>query len=102
MANDSLGYKSCRYCNTPHTLKAVNCMFCKEPFRMQLAARFWNRVLNEDVRRVIRVKTILPYFCERKMWWPCLLVDDRSGNRVTITPGWDWGRVRNVIIGNRP
>ena len=92
--------KDCRYCRTPHILSAVKCMFCREPFKQQLSVRFWNRILNEDFRRVILIKTLWPYWCDGCFWWPCLLVDDRDNNRVTITPGWNWKRIRNSIIGN--
>src|SRR5438309_2198152 len=95
-------FKKCRYCKTPHSMKAVNCMYCQEPFKRQFSARFWNRLLNEDFRRVIRIKSLMPFWCEGQFWWPCLLVDDRGGNRVTVTPGWNWARIRNVITGNRP
>jgi hypothetical protein len=93
-------HKTCRYCNTPHVLLATTCMFCREPFKQQLAARIWNRVLNENFRRVIRVKSLRPYWAEGQMWWPCLLVDDQNRSRVTVTPGWNLARIKNVLRGS--
>ena len=73
-------------------------MYCREPFKQQFAARFWNRLLNENFRRVIRIKSLTPYWMEGQMWWPCLLVDEQRGNRVTVTPGWNWARIKNALF----
>ena len=94
-------FKRCRYCTTSHSMKAEKCMHCEEPFNQQLAARIWNRVPNEDFRRVIRVKSLRPYWdsYSHLLAWPSLLVDTRSGDRSTVPPLWNWARLRNVILG---
>lgn len=83
-------HKTCRYCNTPHVLRAVKCMYCGEPFTRDLKTRFWNFVTRMDNRRVVRVKSIWPEWDDYHgaVAWPCLLVDTASGQRSTVTPVW--------------
>lgn len=95
-------FKRCRYCTTPHSIKAINCMYCREPFKQQFSVRFWNSLLAENFRRVIRIKSLRPTWCDGQIWWPVLLVDDHNRQRVTITPAWNLRRIRNVLKGNRP
>lgn len=84
------GYKTCRYCNTPHVLSSVKCMYCDEPFKRDLKTRLWNFVTRMDNRRVVKVKSLWPEWDEHHgaLAWPRLLVDTESGQRSTVTPIW--------------
>lgn len=77
-------YKWCGYV-------CENCGKCTENIGH---SRFWNRLLNEKFRRVVKIKSLIPYYADGLLWWPVLLVDNEHNKRVTVTAGWSWARFK--------
>jgi hypothetical protein len=47
--------------------------------------------------KLVRVKSWKPYWDGRHLSWPTILVDQDGYQRRTISPVWDWVRVRSLF-----
>ncbi len=48
----------------------------------------------EDDERLVRIKGLMPMVDRYGVAWPTMLIDRRGGGRQTVTPIWNWARLR--------